>query len=98
MRQITIYQSDAQKIEILDDSDKSIDQYCSRLSELMKMGNIAILETSTSSVILRPSKIIGITVKEINKGTSPQVKILPENKKVKTKQKPEKIEDIITDV
>ena len=96
MRKITIYQSDSQNIEVLDDNDEPISQYRDRLSKLMKMGNIAILETSSLSVILRPSKIIGITVKEINKGTSPQAKVLPENKK--TKPNLEESEDIITDV
>ncbi len=68
----------------------------------MKMGNIAILETSSLSVILRPSKIVGITVKEINKDTSPQAKVLPESKKTKPEPHPSRYikesEDIITDV
>lgn len=95
MRKVTIYQSDVQNIEVLDDSDIPIDQYRNRLSELMKMGNIAILETSTLSVILRPSKIVGITVKESNDESS-QEKILPKSKKIKVK--PKETEDIITDV
>jgi hypothetical protein len=94
MRKITIYQSDSQNIEVLDDNDEPIGQYRDRLSKLMKMGNIAILETSTLSVILRPSKIVGITVKEINKDVSSPAKILPKIKKTNPKES----EDIITDV
>ena len=87
---------------LLDDNDEPISQYRDRLSKLMKMGNIAILETSTLSVILRPSKIVGITVKEINKDVSSPTKILPENKKTKPEPAPSRYikesEDIITDV
>ncbi len=96
MRKIIIYQSDTQNIEILDDSNEPIDEYCSRLSELMKMGNVAILKTSTFSVVLRPSKVVGIKVEDI---TTSEIEIPPpviKSKEIKVKSK--ESEDIITDV
>jgi len=56
----------------------------------MKMGNIAIMKTSTSSVVLRPSKIVGIKVTETND--------LPPKQDSQVTEKPEIVEDIITDV
>lgn len=97
MRRITIHQSDAKNILILDDSDEPIDQYCNRLSELMKMGNVAIIKTSDASVVLRPSKIVGIKVEDC-----PAVQeeaIIPTKKEEQTTEaQSEVVEDIITDV
>lgn len=100
MRRISIYQ-ESESIVVFDDSDKPIDEYCSQLSELMKMGNIAILKTTEASVVLRPSKITGIKVTEINLGANleeiddsqPSEDTPPEEP-----QKTEEIQDIITDV
>ena len=94
MRKITIHQSDAENINILDDSDEPIEQFCNKLSELMKMGNVAIVKTSSASVVLRPSKVVGIKVEE--KETSQTVDLPPEENQVEEKQ--EETEDIITDV
>jgi len=96
MRKITIYQSDAQNIEILDDSDESMDDYCSRLSKLMKMGNVAILKTSTFSVVLRPSKVVGIKVEDSTTSETETPPLVIKSKEIEVK--PKEIEDIITDV
>jgi len=90
MMKITIHQSESGDIEVYDDSDDSIDQCCDRLTELMKMGNIAILKTSTSHVVLRPSKIVSIRVED---SPNSQDVIQPEESLDK-----EPVEDIITDV
>lgn len=96
MRKIIIHQSDAPIMEILDDSDESIDEYCNHLTQLMKMGNVAILKTSTASAVLRPSKIVGIKVEN---GTSTPVEIIPQVETPPAEAKAEeKAEDIITDV
>lgn len=96
MRRITIHQSDAENISILDDSDEPIDQYCNRLSELMKMGNVAIMKTSSASVVLRPSKIVGIKVED---DSVVQETIIPTKKEEQTTEaQQDVVEDIITDV
>lgn len=95
MRKITIHQNDTQNIEVSDDSDEPIDEYCNRLSELMKMGNIAILRTSSASVVLRPSKVVGIKVED---SATSETEIPPTISSEETKAKPEESEDIITDV
>jgi hypothetical protein len=95
MRKITIHQNDTQNIEVLDDSSEPIDEYCNRLSELMKMGNIAILKTSSASVVLRPSKVVGIKVED---SATSETEIPPIISSEETKAKPKESEDIITDV
>lgn len=95
MRKITIHQNGAQNIEFLDDSNEPIDEYCNRLSELMKMGNIAILKTSNASVVLRPSKVVGIKVED-SATSIPETPLTLPSEEIKAK--PEESEDIITDV
>lgn len=95
MKKLTIHQNDTQNIELIDDSDEPLDEYCVRLSHVMKMGNITILKTSSASVVLRPSKVVGIKVED---GASSEVKtpqIIPPEE---SKAKPNISEDIITDV
>jgi len=95
MRTITIHQSDANDIEVLDESDEPLDQYCDSLAELMKMGNIVILKTSSASVVLRPSKIVGIKVEE---GAVSESVSLPDNPPPKETEATSQEVDIITDV
>ncbi len=95
MRKITIHQNDTQNIEVLDDSNEPIDEYCNRLSDLMKMGNIAILRASSASVVLRPSKVVGIKVED---SATSETEILPIIPPEEAKAKPQESEDIITDV
>jgi len=95
MRKITIHQNDTQNIEVFDDSDEPLDKYCDRLSELMKMANIAILKTSSASVVLRPSKVVGIKVEDDASSHTEPLPIIPPEK---SEAKPQVIEDIITDV
>ena len=60
----------------------------------MKLGNIAILKTSSASVVLRPSKIVGIKVEDgtFSQSISTPIEQLKEN------QVQNQEEDIITDV
>ena len=89
MRKITICQRESDTIVVYDNNEDPIDEYSQELSNLMKMGNISILKTSESSVVLRPSKITGILVEDIG-----DIK----NEKPPEEKPPEKNEDTITDV
>lgn len=99
MKRISIYQKSGM-IDLFDDSDIPTDEYCSKLSELMKMGNIAILKTTEASVVLRPSKIAGIKVTEILLDEKQEEinQSLSEHTPPEEPQKTEEIQDIITDV
>lgn len=88
MRKITICQQESDSIVVYDNSEDPIDEYSKKLSNLMKMGSISVLKTSESSVILRPSKITGIVVENID-DIKEEVKVI---------KPPEKNEDMITDL
>jgi hypothetical protein len=98
MRKITIHQNDAKDIQINDDSDEPLDQYCERLSELMKMGNVAIIKTSSASVVVRPSKIVGIKVEAVESTVSEEIPIPTQKTEQTTETHEDVVEDIITDV
>jgi len=98
MRIINIHQSDAETISVFDDSNEPLDEYCVQLANLMKMGNVAVLKTSSASVVLRPSKIVGIKVEDgavIQEIETPPAST-PQPEECQAKQ--EVLEDIITDV
>jgi len=89
MRKITICQQESDSIVVYDNSEDPIDEYSEELSKLMKMGSISILKTSESSVVLRPSKITGLVVEDIE-----NIK----NEEIEEEKPLEKTEDIITDL
>lgn len=87
MRRITIYQSEASKVELYDDDTSDINEYCKEISKLFQMSNIVVLNTTRSSFIGRPSQLKSIVVSDI---------VIEEPKEVKNEN--EKDQDIITDV
>ncbi len=101
MRRICIYHKDGRKIEVYDESDNPLDEFCTDLSKLLVFNNVTILKTSTSTTILRPSQIQSIHVSEV---TTPEKEKIPESKVeisdnemgLETEE-PKIIEDTITD-
>ena len=51
-------------IEVLDSDSLPLDEYSKQLSGLLESSNVSILETSSGCLILRPSKISGISISE----------------------------------
>lgn len=101
MRKITICQKGASDVEIFDDSDEAIDEYCKKLSTMFQMANVAILKTSTSTFIARPSQLTGIVVEDL--ATDEEIVVEPEKEHVeeKAEESPKKVKqeiDIITDM
>lgn len=92
MKSITVYQDDAEKIELFDDGDGDIKSFALQLSSILKGSTVSIINALGASLVVRPSKINSILIKD----QSETVKITP--KPVKAKKKPkEKAVDIITD-
>ena len=81
MRKIIISTDHTANIEILDASDTDFDQYCEDLSKLFQESNIAILKTSGSTTIIRPSKLVGIEVIELKDPPAPPAP--PSKRKIK---------------
>lgn len=83
---IKILQSNAEHLIIEDEDDSDLNEYILNLSNILSVGNVVILETSSSSVILRPNQISSIVVTEEGIKT-----------KRKYTKKEKKVEDIITE-
>jgi hypothetical protein len=103
MRRITVYQKDSDSVELLDDSDTNLEEYCRELSKLFQMTNVSILKTSHSTFIGRPSQLIGIVVEDTDTGEimeeTPEVENTTEGDIPDDLPKEEEIEeDIITDI
>lgn len=100
MKKITIYQTGVSDVEILDDDNEPIEEYCQKLSKLFHMSNVVILKTSTTTFIGRPSQLTGLMVKDIQVSEQQTIEsdIIQENI-IEEKNPPEKTEvDIITDI
>lgn len=108
MRKIIISSDYTPSIEVFDESDVDFDQYCKDLSKIFKENNITILKTTSSTTILRPSKIVGIKVMEVEElldeypspPDPPPKRIKSEDVKLLKKENKNKKseEDTITDV
>lgn len=98
MKRILIFQENTSVIEVYDSDKTNCDEFSKNLTQLLQSDNITVLNTSESSVILRPSKVVSIVVQPIQ---DPQVNdTSQEIQKKKTKPKKAKVEeheDIITD-
>ena len=95
MKRILIFQEGSNTVELLDDDGMDVPSYAESLSALLEAGNITIINTTSGSLIARPSRVTGIYVEE------DQQKIPPKRdpkKKIPKKKKPiEEGVDIITD-
>jgi len=94
MKEIRIFQGGMSPIVILDDDKSKLDSYTKRISAVLEMGNVAIIQTSTGNVVVRPHKIESILVNEVQ--GSPSVEI-QEAAPPEPEKKEEEHIDIITD-
>lgn len=92
MKNITILQKNTEAITIKDADDSDINEYTQKLSKVLSIGNVCVLETSTTNVILRPNQIVSILVED---DVSPKRKTIIPKPKNKSKKPIE--EDIVTD-
>ena len=65
MKKITIYQRDSSDVEIFDDTNEHLDEYCQDLAKIFNLSNVVILKTSKSTFIGRPSQLTSLTVEDI---------------------------------
>jgi hypothetical protein len=95
MKLIKIIHEGADSIEIQDEDGQDLSSYVMKLSKLLEVSNVSILETTSGSVIIRPSRVCSIVVSELSdKGE------ITEQEEVVTKVESEQIEqteDVITD-
>ena len=88
---IKLIQENVDPVTIEDENDEDLNEYSLKLSNLLSVGNVVVLETTTANVILRPNKITSIVVWEEGKSKRIYKKKDSVIKEVATE------EDIITD-
>lgn len=64
MRKITIAQENG-LIEIVDEDNTSLEECIKELSKIFSAQNVVLLESSETSVLLRPSKVLWISIKNV---------------------------------
>ena len=65
MKKIQINQKNADPIVLTDDDNTELKTYSKELSKVMELAKICILETTSGTIILKPSEISSIFIKEI---------------------------------
>jgi hypothetical protein len=63
MKQIEITGKTNQKIYLEDDDNTHVESYTKTISGLLESKNVIVLHTSSSSIVIRPSDIFSIEVK-----------------------------------
>ena len=66
MKRIVIYQENIEPIILNDDDNSQISSYVENLSKILDLKRIVTLQTTYKLLILRPSKIVSISVSESN--------------------------------
>lgn len=64
---IKLIQENVDPVIIEDENDEDLNEYTLKLSNLLSVGNVVILETTTTNAILRPNKITSIVIWEEGK-------------------------------
>ena len=91
MKTIVVYQDHTEKIELFDNADGDVESFALELSNVLKSGTVSIINTSDASLVVRPSKITSILIKDQSKS------VILTPKPVKAKKKLKEKVDIITD-
>jgi len=95
MKRIVIFQEGSNTVELLDDDGSDVPNYAERLSDLLQVGNVSIINTTGGSLVVRPSKITSVLIQDHKEPPKKPIKKDPKNIK---KAEPKKEVDIITDV
>ena len=75
MKEIKILQNGVDPIVVQDDDDMELSEYTKKISSLLEMENVAILETSSRNIIVRPHRLVSIEVSEQTKKEKEVVKV-----------------------
>lgn len=97
MKKITVYQEDVEKIELFDNEDGKIEDFARKLTNVLKSGTVSIINANNTALIVRPSKVISILIKDQSKEVIVTTKDV-KGKSTKPQKAKEKKVDIITDV
>jgi len=88
MKQITILQENLSPLVIDDKDNSDIESYVKKLSSIMSSNSVVLLHTTSCSIVVRPSKINSIVVRNVDNKNKPN-KIKEEISDVPLKQETE---------
>ncbi len=102
MKRIIVFQENTSAVDMLDPDESNLEEYTKKLYKILNSGNISLLITPLSSLIIKPSKITSILVQEVAEEANPfdseqemgQLQV----KEVKKEKEEEKDVDIVTDI
>jgi hypothetical protein len=97
MKQILIEKKNGPPIILTDDDDTEISDYTKKCSELLELSNVSIIETSSSSAIIRPKEVTSIVISELSNEESGPVIDSSKTKKSVEANTISDDEDYITD-
>ena len=89
MKKLTIFQENNPPIIFKDSDNTPLKEYVNKLSKMLEINNINILETDGFAIIQRPHKISSIVVEEYKKDNTPPDVIKLKKGKTKNKSKKE---------
>jgi hypothetical protein len=95
MKQILIEKKNGPPIILTDDDDTNISEYTKKCSEILELSNVSIIETSSSSAIIRPKEVTSIVISELSNENKSTDLVKPE--KTVEVDKISDDEDYITD-
>lgn len=103
MKRIIVFQENTSAVEMLDPDKSDLEEYTKKLYKILNSGNISLLITPLSSLIIKPSKITSILVQEVAEEVNPfdsekERGQLQQVKEVKKEKEEEKDVDIVTDI
>jgi len=79
MKKIEILHDDNKAVILEDDDNSNITEYTEKITRIFELSNITTIFTSSGAYIVRPYKIKGIFVREINKKTKNENKNIEAN-------------------
>lgn len=101
MKRIIIFQENTSAVEMLDPDKSDLQEYTKNLYQVLNSGNVSLLTTPLSSLIIKPSKITSILVQEVDKETPPDISTqldgMVEQKTEEVKREEDDV-DIVTDI
>jgi len=102
MKRIIIFQENTSPVEMLDPDKSDLQEYTKNLYQVLNSGNVSLLTTPLSSLIIKPSKITSILVQEVNEETPPDISTqldgMVEQQKTEEVKREEDDVDIVTDI
>jgi len=103
MKRVIIFQENTPPAELHDPDTSNLEEYTKNLNKVLDSGNVTILTTPQTSLIVKPSKVTSILVQEIDDPIDKEMNMeLVKEPKEKDEISKEKIEeediDIVTDI